>query len=258
MNYIKISLPVPLDFPDEWYDYGNSAHFWMTWRLKVFQKLLDDLGVPTQKPLRVLEAGCGRGILRSEIERITQWTVDGADINETALRRAVPGRGRTLLYNLYDRNPDFHDTFDGIVLFDVVEHVQEPEQFLEAASWHLKPGGWLAINVPALMALYSRYDEIEGHFRRYDTRSARDLLRRVSPTLDPIEMRYWGFLLLPIACLRKFVCAAVSRDKIVKVGFNPPSQWMNRALLQLMRLEELCCRRPPLGTSLMVFARKTR
>src|SRR5207302_141609 len=70
------------------------------------------------------------------------------------------------------------------------------------------------------------------------------------------EIRYWGFLLIPIAWLRKQVLEGIRADKVVEMGFKPPARWVNAVLQWFMLLELFCLPRPPKGTSLMVLARK--
>ena len=53
--------------------------------------------------------------------------------------------------------------YDLLLLMDVIEHVEDDLEFIRVSLEHLKPGGIIAINVPAHMKLYSRYDEVAGH-----------------------------------------------------------------------------------------------
>ena len=153
--------------------------------------------------------------------------------------------------------PDLREAYDAVVLFDVLEHIQEPELFLTAACWHLKPGGWIFVNVPALTGLFSRYDEAVGHFRRYSPASLRHLLTNQPIELELIEIRYWGLLLVPIAWVRKILLKRIHPDKIVETGFRPPSRWINTALKWVMLLETSWLNHPPWGTSIMAMVRKS-
>ena len=65
-------------------------------------------------------------------------------------------------------------------------------------------------------------------------------------------LRYWGFLLVPLALARRLVLAFVSgREKVVTTGFNPPSAIWNRLLIRAMSIESALLRSPALGTSVM-------
>ncbi len=95
------------------------------------------------------------------------WTVDLGELDATALRHSRPGRGRTLHYDVTERRAELAGAYDVIVLFDVLEHIEHTAPFIDALLWHLKAGGHLLINVPALPRAQSRYDEAAGHVRRY-------------------------------------------------------------------------------------------
>ena len=256
MTYEKLSAPFLTDFPDEWYQYNLNDHFWFEWRLRILRNLLFDNALPTGAALRGLEIGCGVAFFRLQAESITQWTVDAADLNEPALQKAAASLGRTLLYNIEDRHASLKEHYDVIFLFDVLEHISDPGKFLEAALWHLKKGGFLVINVPALQPLYSRYDELVGHFVRYDSGSMRRLLQLPSHGLEILDLRYWGLSLVPVAWLRKIILrASPTPQHAVNKGFKT-SRFINFIFRAQMRIETFLLRHPPAGTSLMVLARK--
>jgi 2-polyprenyl-3-methyl-5-hydroxy-6-metoxy-1,4-benzoquinol methylase len=86
-----------------------------------------------------------------------------------------------------------------VVLFDVLEHIADTQSFLTALLAHLKPQGWVLINVPALQSLYSHYDEIVGHFRRYNRQTLVAEFRQ--KPLELADIRYWGMSLVPVLAL---------------------------------------------------------
>ncbi|MFM2077976.1 MAG: hypothetical protein RJA49_1866, partial [Actinomycetota bacterium] len=66
-------------------------------------------------------------------------------------------------------------TFDSVVYVSVLEHIRDDVDELRTALELLRPGGTLALFVPAMPSLYGSLDFKSGHFRRYD----RDLLQQV-------------------------------------------------------------------------------
>lgn len=58
-------------------------------------------------------------------------------------------------------------SFDGVVLGEVLEHVEEDREALREVARVLRPGGTLAASVPANPALFGPSDEWAGHVRRY-------------------------------------------------------------------------------------------
>ena len=77
-------------------------------------------------------------------------------------------RGLTEVYNLTMQEFDF-ETFEagGLGLFDVLEHIEHDIEFLQELRQGVTPGTRLYITVPAHAYLWSKTDEISGHFRRY-------------------------------------------------------------------------------------------
>ena len=63
-------------------------------------------------------------------------------------------------------------------LFDVLEHIEDDIGFLQNLHRLASPGARLYLTVPALPLLWSKEDEIGGHFRRYTQKSLRRVFDR--------------------------------------------------------------------------------
>ena len=192
--YPRVEFVTPLRtsvFPEEWYETNSEDHFWFQWRARAAAALIDRIGLPTGQPLRVFDIGCGTGITCQQFRRTTSWVFDGADLNIEALARCDAGMARVLYYDIIDKRHEFRELYDVIILFDVVEHIDSTRPFLEAALFHLRPGGVVLVNVPALLGLYSVYDTVAGHYRRYtlDTLAA----EFASFDVSVVDRAYWGF-----------------------------------------------------------------
>lgn len=57
--------------------------------------------------------------------------------------------------------------YDSIVMFDVLEHIKEDERVIKKLTSILKKNGKLVVKVPAFNFLYSKYDRLIGHYKRY-------------------------------------------------------------------------------------------
>lgn len=241
-------------FPDQWYEIMDERHFWMKWRTRAFLRQCRALSIPTETPSSVLEIGCGHGILRRMLEAATQWKVDAVDLNAGALFHSAPGRGRTALYNIHDRAPELAARYDAIILFDVIEHIDDPVSFMSSALYHLKPGGYVFINVPALQSLYSKFDVAVGHCRRYSKATLKSELAKAG--IRKVDDRYWGLTMLPLLALRKLWLSLRSensstRTTVVQRGVLPPGKLAEAVLTAIMQFETSVIANPPIGTSLL-------
>jgi SAM-dependent methyltransferase len=249
----QLSPPAEIGFPGDWYELNSADHFWFQWRLRAALRQWRDVGLPLGQPLRVLDVGGGRGVLRDQVEAATAWTVDLVELNLLALQQAEPGRGRHLYYDVRDRSADLVGTYDAAILFDVIEHLEQTQPVLEAARQHLRPGGLLILNVPAWQGLFSAYDVAAGHFRRYDRRTLAAELPAAH--WEIVDQRYWGLTLVPLLMVRKLLLRSPDAETIRR-GFGPPSRFVHGCLRGLMRTDMALAPRPPFGASLLMVARR--
>ncbi|MCX6136928.1 MAG: class I SAM-dependent methyltransferase [Ignavibacteriales bacterium] len=242
-------------FPSVYFEIADEQHFWCRWRLRAFTAMLKRLAVTTDAPWNVLDVGCGNGVVRRQVEGMTAWVTDGTDFPMEALKRNTGVKGETYLYNISEEQEEFRQRYDAVLLFDVLEHIHDTTRFLKSISYHLKPGGWLFINVPALELLRSPYDDVQGHLRRYSP----ELLRREFAGLDfsVAEISYWGLMQIPLLVARKIVLSLMSKkEEVYTTGFQPPAAFLNSALTAVMKCETALTSRPPVGTSVMGAFRK--
>lgn len=249
-----LSSSKPSDFTGVWYDIAADDHFWVRWRFKFFLREIARLRIDAASPMRGLDIGCGHGAVLRQLAAHTAWQSDGCDLSKAALTQHSGGIGRVLYYDINDRRPELRETYDFLILFDVIEHIEQTAPFIAAACFHLKPGGHVFVNVPACQRLYSAYDVAAGHCRRYN----KPLLRRqlAESGLEVRSLRYWGLLLLPALIARKlYVDRKGPSDAIIKIGFDPPGRAAS-ALLSAALACESVLPAPPIGTSLLAICRK--
>lgn len=250
-----LSEPMKVSMADEWFDIADVKHFWIRRRFEVFQNLAKRCEL-NLKAINVAEIGCGNGLIQYQIQRSYKIQVDGFDLNEVALQKSIALNNSLFLYDIHQRNPDYQQRYDLIILFDVIEHIEDQEYFLESVLYHLKPSGILAVNVPALQFLYSKYDLVVGHVRRYNRRDLK-VLGNIHQ-LKSIVISYWGLPLIPLLVLRKWISRLLrdtsNESKTVSSGFYPPSQLVNTCLYWLSKLE--FTPQKLIGTSLMAFYKK--
>jgi SAM-dependent methyltransferase len=113
------------------------------------KRLVADTLRDTDRSMRILDVGCGSGVMTAFLERF--GVVSGVDYSESAVRLAatmVP-RGSFHVGDLADLN--LHaDAFDLITLFDVLEHVPTSQRrsFAQEVGRLLTPRGTLILSTP--------------------------------------------------------------------------------------------------------------
>lgn len=250
-----LSTTTQTDFTEVWYDIADEEHFWLRWRFAFFLREIRRLGLDPALPMTGLDIGCGHGAVGRQLAAQTAWRADGCDLNKAALAQHSTTR-RVLYYDINDRHPALRESYDFLIMFDVIEHIDETRPFLEAAIDHLKPGGHVFINVPACQRLYSRYDSAAGHYRRYDKPMLRHQLEEAG--LAVRSMQYWGGFLLPALAARKLLVDRKNTSSdIIRTGFHPPNRFASMVMSAALACENML---PPLpmGSSLLAVARKPR
>lgn len=110
------------------------------------------------RPGRVLDVGCGDG---SRLGRLSMegWSTVGVDVDGRAVEASRETIGASVqLGTIHDVEQS--TSFDAIIMFHVLEHVEDPEGTLLRARELLRPGGVLAITTPNAASWLHR---IYGH-----------------------------------------------------------------------------------------------
>lgn len=145
----------------------------------------------------IIDIGCTSGlVLRALRREYPNGTVMGADYVGGQLEKLAQGMDDVPLLQFDLTNCPLPDqSVDGIVLLNVLEHIERDEAALAHVARILKPNGVAVIEVPAGRRLYDVYDKLLLHHRRY---SMRGLVDKVSAAgLQVLEKSHLGFFLYP-------------------------------------------------------------
>lgn len=141
---------------------------------------------------------------------------------------------------------------DLITCLDVLEHLRAPADLLRALNvscGEARP--LLIVTVPAMMSLWSSWDEALGHYRRYSRTLLCQLLE--SAGWRVVQCSYiFHAVVLPLVIQRR-----VLRGADRNTDFPRIPQWVNAAAERFFWSEYLVSRRwrLPFGTSLIAVAR---
>jgi 2-polyprenyl-3-methyl-5-hydroxy-6-metoxy-1,4-benzoquinol methylase len=102
--------------------------------------------------MKLIEMGCGQGLLLREIARaklIPEENIYGMDQSQTAVdfvRRALP-KAHAAIGDIYHLTYE-KDSFDVCLLMETIEHLEEPKPALEEIFSVVAPGGRLLVSYP--------------------------------------------------------------------------------------------------------------
>ena len=169
---------------------------------------------------RVLDAGCGEGILVDEYAG--KLAIEGVDANYAA-PHVRTGSVTSLPYD--------HDTFDRALCLDVLEHLRFDEQPLAIAELYrvLRPGGEVLVSVPNLAHLQSRVSFL---LRGRLIRTASELKHPGDrPAADYIAMaRRAGFVLTSRRGIFPTVPVVTRYIRRHPQALQPLHRWLTRLL----------------------------
>lgn len=154
-------------------------------------------------PRRLLDAGCGTGGLLARLAAaFPAATIVGLDLDRDALSLAKTKRAALLCRGSIDRLPFAAGAFDAVVSADVLCH-RGVDELAALRDFHrcLRPGGVLALNLPAHRWLYSAHDVAVDNARRYSRGELRRLLAAAG--FAGLRLRHWNSFLFPLMMVRR-------------------------------------------------------
>lgn len=177
----------------------KEANYW--WHVNKRQLVLKFLGSQDISKCRILEVGCGGGLLSSLL------TQAGADVVASDIvmnaTRFVQDRGvtKSLTFDAGELWPFKNHSFQVVIMLDVIEHIEDDIACLHEARRVLSRGGIAVLTAPAHQFLFSSWDKVVGHHRRYSKSLLRLAFRDVG--FQPILISYFNALsLLPALFIR--------------------------------------------------------
>ena len=139
---------------------------------------------------RVLEIGAGHGELTERLRRnarVTATDLSPRCVNELTRRFAGCDDVTVVEGDVAALDVEISG-FDSVVLVNVLEHIDDDENTLADLAKLLRPGGRLCVFVPAFEGLYSKFDRLVGHRRRY--RRSQLIARLDRAGLQILDARY--------------------------------------------------------------------
>lgn len=230
------------------------AHPWWAARARLAISLLKAEGFAP--PATLIDVGCGWGVNLQALEA-AGYQVVGLDASREILTLIDDPRRRLIQADLTQPFPETHGRYAGGLMLDVLEHLDDDRAALQRVAPLIEPGGTLIVSVPALPELFSEYDEMQGHRRRY----TRDALQRAfeDSGFSVKAMHWWGAWMVPILkVMRKRGANQQSPPKTYShyLRIPPwPVPWLMRGFYDIEAMQPVLSRLP-IGTSLIAVAKR--
>jgi ubiquinone/menaquinone biosynthesis C-methylase UbiE len=229
----------------------ENTHWWFVGARFIYQTLIKiGLGEEAKNP-RMLEVGCGSG---GNLPTLSAFgpTV-GLEVSSQALTMIKDRPQLGLVQANAEALPFASDSFDGVHLWAVLEHLEDDLVGLREAWRVCRPHGSVTLQTAALPVLWSHHDEANLHKRRYVRDQLADLLRTAQ--LSPIHLSYQNFFaFFPTLVIRR-VQRFFVRSPRYDMGTSNP--WITKIMLKVLRFEAWFLKKYkfPIGVDLVAVCR---
>lgn len=229
----------------------EETHWWHKSKRELVTYFLEKYF--SSKYNKILDVGCGTG---KNMEQLQKYgNVWGLDNSKEAIKFCRKRGLKNLQLSNAEKTKFKANSFDIITLLDVLEHTDD-NKTLKEMQRILKKNGILIITVPAFMWLWSKWDEVLYHKRRYDLKSLTSILKNNNFRVIKITYLY-SFLVLPALIIRGI------KEKLLSQKYYPSDFLLNNSIINkllgiIANIEFNLAKRVkiPIGTSLLVIAKK--
>lgn len=239
----------------------ERKNWWFTVRRKI---LSERIGHILQQPQGIssLNVGAATGTTSDMLAKFGD--VMSVEYDEACCSFTQSFLTTPLIQGSITELPFADNTYDLVCAFDVIEHVEDDTKAVDELYRVCKPGGHIAITVPAYQFLWGPHDVINQHFRRYTMKQLTALFTGRNGRLV-YRTYYNSILFLPIAFFRVIASlfSSLKKDKKEAAGSDHEifgtAGLFNNILGGLFNVDYYLLKwgfRFPAGVSIMVFFKK--
>ncbi len=218
--------------------------WWYRGRRMIAQKMLSSF--VKERNLSILDFGSGYGGMFNFLNKYGE--VDGFEVESDAIS-SCEKRGYKKVFNSTTELFSSNNKYDLVVMFDVLEHIEDDKATINSIYNILNNNKTLVITVPAFMWLWSIHDEQHKHFRRYNRNQIVNLLNENGFKVE--YSSYWNmFLFLPAMVIRLlgFTGTSTFNQSGITSSIFSFLVYLESKLVPTISL--------PFGTGIVVVARK--
>lgn len=230
----------------------QKKHWWFVTKKEIVLDVIDRYALDSTD-MRILDVGCGAGLMLGALEEHGQ--VFGMDMSDDAIRFSKEiFQGEVKKGFLPDQIPYEEGFFNLITALDVIEHVDNDVEALKLLRSRLTENGKAIITVPAYMFLWSAFDELNEHKRRYTLTELKYKLQQAGFTVEKIT--YFNTILFPVVYVVRMLNNFLKRNGASDVEI--PSAPINYILKIIFGFEKFIIRFAslPFGVSILAVVKK--
>ena len=234
---------------------GEPGHWWFESRNSIILWAMRRFGV---EPQNYMEIGCGTGwVLQAVAKAHPKIRLVATEFFAEGFRHVEQRVPQAELVRMDARTIPYRDEFDAIGMFDVIEHIADDETVLQHIFNALEPGGLLLLTVPQHQWLWTHYDTLAHHERRYSRKVLVERVERAGFTI--VHTTSFVSLLLPLMVVQRFLVGLKRKEDYQVDGELNVGKTINAILGSIMNFEQAIIRLGfsfPAGGSLLMVARK--
>lgn len=225
----------------------EKTYWWHVAKRRLVQQEIKNSQINLQDKI-VLDVGCGTGAMMEEMQKFggNVFGIDGSDESITFTQKR--GLKNIQKVNLEQPLPLKDSSYDYLICLDVLEHIENDHQLVAEFYRILKPGGKLLLTVPAYQFMWTYWDEVLGHKRRYRKANLIKLLK--SANLKVTRASYFYSFLFPVAFVFRHVKEIFKSEKS---DFVQIPNFLNQLLLLVCALERAVINYFPIPVGLSIY-----
>jgi len=230
----------------------QKKHWWFVTKKKIVLETIK-LNTSTSKVSTILDIGCGSGLMLNSLEKI--GLTSGMDMSDEAISFSQEIFSGTIKKgSLPSDVPYANNEFDIITALDVIEHIDDDQASLRKIRDLLKSNGKCILTVPAYMSLWSHFDELNEHKRRYTKAELQEKLTLAGFRIE--KLSYYNTILFPIVYIVRKLNNALNKNGSSEIEM--PGSMINTILRSIFDVERHILRNwnMPFGVSLIAVVKK--
>lgn len=232
----------------------QNNHWWFKIKKKiVINHISLYFAKKSKKNVNILDIGCGSGLMLKALKPFGK--IYGMDASNDAINFSrTLNTGVIKKGSLPNNLPFSKESFDLIVALDVIEHIEEDGEALNSINYLMKKNGILVLTVPALMSLWSKFDEVNHHKRRYRKSELSHKIKAAN--FQILRISYFNSFLLPMIYIYRKATVFLKKDEVSDLKM--PSKIINFILEKIFLIESYFLRvvNFPIGVSIIAVVKK--